>query len=107
MSPRKPSANWPPPEPPRPACSICLHDFERRELTKHHLIPKCCKGRETVLVCRNCHRQIHAIFTEKELEREFGTLESLLSAERLQGWIEWSRRRKTLGRLPVRPAKRR
>jgi 5-methylcytosine-specific restriction enzyme A len=87
-------------------CPICRHRYARVELTKHHLVPKSRQGRETVLLCRNCHRQIHALYTEKELERAFGTLDSLLAAERLQAWIAWARKRKPSGRVRTRTSRR-
>lgn len=87
-------------------CPICRHEYARAELTKHHLVPKSRRGKETVLICRNCHRQIHALYTEKELEREFGTLEELLAAEKLQPWIAWARKRKPTGRVRTKTSKR-
>jgi hypothetical protein len=93
--------------PPENVCPICRHEYERRELTKHHLVPKCRKGRETVLVCRPCHAQIHATFGERELERRFGTVDELLAAEALQPWVAWSRRRKPTKRIRVKRSHRR
>ena len=87
-------------------CPICLHEYLPREMSKHHLVPKSRKGKETVLLCRNCHRQIHALYTEKELERSFGTLEELLAAEKLQPWIGWARKRKPSGRVKTKTSKR-
>ncbi|MCA9112908.1 MAG: HNH endonuclease, partial [Planctomycetaceae bacterium] len=82
-------------------CVICEHAYPRSRLTKHHLVPKSRSGTETVLTCRDCHRQIHALFSEKELERQYGTLELLLGAEALQPWITWIRKRQPRARLRV------
>ena len=87
-------------------CPICEHLYSPRELTRHHLVPKSRKGRITVPVCSHCHRQIHALYTEKELERQYGTLEKLLAADELQPWIKWVRRRKPTARIPVRSSRR-
>ena len=87
-------------------CPICEHDYERGQMNKHHVVPKSRKGRETVLLCTTCHRQIHAVFTEKELERHFGTMEQLLAAEQFQSWIRWIRRRKPTARIRTKTAKR-
>lgn len=89
------------------ACPICLHEYARGELTKHHVVPKSRGGRETVLVCRPCHSQIHAIFSEKELAREYGTIEDLLAAEAFRSWVTWSRRRKPTRRIRVKRSRRR
>lgn len=87
-------------------CPICLHGYEPGRMNKHHLVPRSRKGRVTELICRNCHRQIHALYTEKELERHFGTLEALLAAEKLQPWIAWARKRKPTGRVKTRTSRR-
>jgi len=87
-------------------CPICRHKYAPSELTKHHLVPKSRKGKITVPLCRPCHQQIHALYTEKELEEHFGTLESLLSAELLQPWIRWIRKRKPTARIKTKTSKR-
>lgn len=97
---------WTQPNPPL-VCPICQHEYERRDLTRHHTIPKSRKGRETTLVCRPCHTQIHATFSEKELERSYGTIELLLSAAEFQPWIEWIRQRKPKSGIRVKSHKRR
>lgn len=87
-------------------CPLCLHGYERRELTKHHLVPKSRGGVMTVLLCRPCHRQLHATYTEKELERKYPTVEALTEAEELQPYLTWVRRRKPRKRIAVKTAKR-
>lgn len=89
-----------------PICPLCLHGYDRRELTKHHLVPKSRGGRETVLLCRPCHRQLHATFSEKVLERHYPTVESLNAAEELQPYLAWVRRRKPTKRIAVRTSNR-
>lgn len=89
-----------------PRCAICQHTYQRAQLTKHHLVPRSRKGKATVLVCSACHRQVHAVFTEKELARSCDTLDKLLAATELQPWIAWVRERKPRGRLSVRTSRR-
>ncbi len=86
-------------------CPICLHSYAPRELTKHHLVPKSRKGRVTVDLCRPCHGQIHAVFTEKELERHFDSVEKLLAAEEMQDWIRWIRRRRPKARISTKTSR--
>ena len=85
-----------------PTCEICRHPYDRRELTRHHLVPRCKGGTETVLTCPPCHKTIHATFTEKELERDFPTVEALVESEELRTWVRWIRKRKPGKKIRVR-----
>jgi hypothetical protein len=107
LSRREQSAVIPPALPPgEPECPICGHAYSAREMTKHHLVPRSRRGRKTVLLCPHCHRQIHALYSEKELERNFGTLDKLLSAPDMQPWIAWIRRRRPTARVTMRSSHR-
>ncbi|MFK7820281.1 MAG: HNH endonuclease [Planctomycetaceae bacterium] len=97
----EPRLEWPFNKPTAFHCPICLHEYERKQLTKHHLVPKSRKGTETVLVCKPCHKQIHAIFDEKELERRFNTIESLVESEEFLPWVNWIRKRKPTSHIHV------
>jgi hypothetical protein len=59
------------------ACPLC----ERPNFfpSDHHLIPKSRGGRITKTICKNCHGMIHATFSNKELEKEYHTVEALLA----------------------------
>ena len=71
----------------RPVCPLC----ERPNFhpSDHHLVPKSRGGRVTETICRDCHRAIHATFSNKELEREFHTCEALLAHEGLRRMIDF------------------
>ena len=82
-----------------PACAIC----ERVEtLTKHHLIPRTRHPnkknkrdfdrrtvKQTVGICRMCHSQIHLLLTEKQLEREWNSVEKLRTHPELMKFAQW------------------
>lgn len=89
------------------ACPICLHAYPKKQLTRHHLIPKSRKGKIVELICRHCHKQIHATFSEKELERSYNTIEKLVEAEEFQPWVKWIRKRKPTSKIAIRRNKRR
>jgi hypothetical protein len=80
-------------------CAICGRE---ERLTRHHLIPRTRHSnkrnkrefdratvKRTVGICRPCHSQIHAVLTEKELEREYRTAESLLAHPEIQKFAVW------------------
>jgi hypothetical protein len=85
-------------------CELCGRIVERR--TRHHLIPRSRHGNKrvkrsfsreelhhTVPLCGACHRQIHRTLTEKELEREYNTVEALLSHPAISRFVRWIERK--------------
>ena len=85
-------------------CGLCRRVVERR--TRHHLIPrsrhtnkrvKRSLSREelhrTVPLCGACHRQIHHTLTEKELAREYNTVEALRSHPGISRFVRWIERK--------------
>lgn len=76
-------------------------------MTRHHVVPKSRGGKETVLLCRPCHKQIHALFSEKELEREHNSIEALLRTEAMRRWRRWIAKRKPTSNVRARPSRRR
>lgn len=84
-------------------CELCGRPV--RELTRHHLIPrsrhkkKCARkvfdrremeGR-IALLCRPCHRNVHGVLENKDLEREYNTVEALAAhpdVERFTRWVQ-------------------
>ena len=81
-------------------CGLCGRTVER--LTRHHLVPrtrhknkrnKKTFGRQeihrTVGLCPPCHRHIHTVLDNKELERDYNTIESLKSHPDIQKFVAW------------------
>jgi 5-methylcytosine-specific restriction endonuclease McrA len=77
-------------------CALCGRDVPGRLLTLHHTIPRQRGGRaeHRVTMCRPCHKQVHAVFTNKQLERELDTVEKLKEAPELQEFLSWIRKQK-------------
>lgn len=70
-----------------PLCSRRLSDQGYND--DHHLIPRSLGGKETVLMHRVCHQKIHSLFTEKELKKNYFTIELLLANSEVQKFIKW------------------
>lgn len=82
-------------------CELCGRAVD--EVTKHHLIPRTRHANKrnkktfdrkevkerVAWLCRPCHKQIHAVFSEKELERRFNTLEAIRAHPEAAKFIEW------------------
>jgi hypothetical protein len=60
-------------------CPIC--DRPNYFPSDHHMVPKSRGGKTTETICEDCHKAIHAHFTNKELEETYHTPEALLSHE--------------------------
>lgn len=73
--------------PPPLACPIC----ERPNYfpSDHHMVPKSRGGKTTETICEDCHKSIHAFFTNKELEETYHTPEALLTNEAFAKHIKW------------------
>lgn len=76
-----------------PVCALCGRDVPA--LTEHHLKPRS-KGRRgevlpTAMICSACHRQLHALFTNDELAREYDSVEKLRAEPRMARFLRWVR----------------
>ncbi|MEW6209615.1 MAG: hypothetical protein AB1631_14705 [Acidobacteriota bacterium] len=78
---------------------------EVRRTTRHHLIPrsrhKSKKKKEdldrlelhrVIDICLPCHRNIHAVLTERELEQTYNTVEKLIAYPQVARFLEWVRK---------------
>lgn len=100
------------PEPRR--CELC----HRRVpvTTVHHLFPKtlhrnkkiraCYDGgwlrAQTVDLCKPCHKQLHALISEKEMASHYHTIPRLLLHPEVARFVEWVRDRPGDTTVPVR-----
>lgn len=70
-------------------CPLCERKIPRSQRDAHHLVPKSKGGRTTEYLHRICHRQIHALFTETELARQFNSVEALLTHPDIAQFAAW------------------
>ena len=75
-------------------CELCSRHVPAELITQHHLRPKQKGGTalDRAPLCRPCHKQIHATFSNAELARHYNTIDSLHGAEQLQPFLKWIRR---------------
>lgn len=72
-----------------PVCPLCGREVPVAQQDAHHLVPRSQGGRETVILHRICHRQIHALLSESELAREYATPQALLRHPQVQAFVQW------------------
>lgn len=71
-------------------CPICDRPMIKGpSIDKHHMVPKCRGGKETHFLHKICHRKIHSIWTEKELEKTYNNAEIIKENEEIQKFIKW------------------
>lgn len=81
-------------------CELCLRN---KPLTSHHLIPRMNHSKQRFInkfgkkemksrqieLCEDCHTNIHAFYTEKELGLNFNTKALLLADPKIAKFVEW------------------
>lgn len=70
-------------------CPLCDRSIPQSQKDLHHLIPKSHGGRQTIALHRICHQQIHALFTETELARQYNTIDALKLQNELMAFVKW------------------
>jgi hypothetical protein len=97
-----------PEETPLP-CALCDRPFARRQLTKHHCLPREKGGdvEHVELICAQCHGMVHATYTNETLAKLYPTIEQLRAAPELGPFLRWVRNQPPSRRKRNAPRKRR
>lgn len=75
-------------------CGLCGRPMlDGPSVDAHHLLPRSQGGRDTVMLHRVCHRKIHAELSEKELARQYNTLDALRAHPDIADFIRWVARK--------------
>ena len=72
-------------------CPLCERPIPPDQRDAHHLVPKSKGGRDTEVLHRICHRQIHALLTETELGRDYASVDALLAHPQIARFVAWVR----------------
>ncbi len=77
-------------------CGLCGREVPDRMITLHHLTPKQKGGKaeDRTPLCRPCHKQLHAMYSNTHLARVYPSLEALRLAPELQPFLKWIRKQK-------------
>ena len=75
-------------------CSLCGRPFQRRQLTRHHCLPRERGGtqEDIELLCPQCHGMVHATYTNATLAALYPTLGQLRQAPELAQFLRWVRK---------------
>ena len=77
-------------------CQLCERDVPRDMITLHHLKPKQKGGKaeHRAPMCKPCHKQLHATYSNTELARIYPSVEMLREAPLLQPFLQWIQKQK-------------
>ena len=77
-------------------CRLCDREVPRDMITLHHLKPKEKGGKaeHRTPLCRPCHKQLHAVYSNTTLARSLDRIELLKTAPELQAFLGWIRKQK-------------
>ena len=90
-------------------CALCGRPFGRRQLTKHHCLPRAKGGdvEHVELICSQCHGMVHATYTNETLAKVYPTIEQLRAAPELGPFLRWVRKQPPSRRTRNEPRRRR
>ncbi len=80
--------------------------IEGGSVDRHHLVPKVRGGRETVFLHRVCHRKLHSLWSESELERLFHDVETIRAHPEIRRFVAWLEGKPATFWVPTREARR-
>lgn len=82
-------------------CQLCGRRVPQSVITAHHLIPRERGGKaeHAVPLCRPCHGHIHAVYDNKTLAANFGSLQSLRRDPRIQRFVKFIRKQDPAARF--------
>ncbi|MDY5912444.1 MAG: HNH endonuclease [Inconstantimicrobium porci] len=88
-------------------CDLCGRKVPT--ITKHHLIPKEHGGRDlsTAKLCIPCHKQIHALYTNKYLSTRLYTIDLLKDDEKIKKYLNFIRKHPGDTMITIKKSKRR
>ena len=77
-------------------CSLCQRLIPPHLITLHHLKPKQRGGKaeHRTPLCKPCHKQLHATYSNKHLDQELASIDSLRTAPELQPFLTWIKKQK-------------
>lgn len=72
-------------------CALCKREILDGGISEHHLIPRSRGGEHGFKVPLHivCHKQIHALFGDRELELFYNTVAKLQEQRDVERFVKW------------------
>jgi hypothetical protein len=89
-------------------CELCEREILSGDESSHHLTPKSRGGEDGPCAVFHdvCHKQIHALFRDKDLERRYNTVSKLKDQPDVKRFVEWIRKKDPGFNMKIRIANR-
>lgn len=86
-------------------CELC--DRENIILTRHHCLPREEGGKEEDIayICEPCHKQIHALYTNKELAIRLNDIDKLRQDEKIGKYIKFIKKQNSGKNIKIKKSK--
>lgn len=83
-------------------CELCRREGVPK-VTEHHLVPREEGGKDgsVAWLCENCHKQIHALYDNKELAVRLNTLEDLENDDKIMSYLKYIRKQPASKKVKV------
>ena len=91
---------------PEKQCELCGRNVAA--LTVHHLVPRSQAGKgerstlPTARLCSACHKQLHVLFSNRDLKTKYSGVEQLKAAPEMQKFLHWIRKQDPNKHIKVR-----
>lgn len=87
-------------------CELCKREGIMK-ITEHHLVPKEVGGGKlpVALLCQDCHKQIHALYTNKELAMRLNTIAALEKDERVSRYLKYIKNQPTTKNITIKKSR--
>lgn len=70
-------------------CELCRLKTQTR---RHHLIPRCKNGKETINCCFTCEDYLHKTWSHNQLRDTYNNVDIIVSDEGFQKFLKWRRK---------------
>ncbi len=86
-------------------CQLCEREIS--EISKHHLVPveKGGDSSHICFLCKTCHAQIHALFTNSELACRLFTIDRLKNNEKIKRYLNFVKKHPGDMHIPIKKSK--
>lgn len=87
-------------------CELCRRHGVQK-ITEHHLTPREEGGvnMPVAWLCIDCHKQIHALYTNRELAIRLNTLDSLMKDEKISKYLKYIKKQPATRNIRVKKSR--